>query len=390
MLRMSIITKLFDQIEELDLRVLVDNQVRESKRIEYKNELPGRRNQDRREFLADVTSFANASGGDLLYGVETESGIPVDVLGLDIPNVDEVILRLENMIQSGIDPRIPGIRIRDIPLQNGNVVIIIRIPRSWILPHMVTYQDLSRFFSRNSAGKYLLDVSEIRNLFSLSQTIPERIRSFRMERLSTINSGETPVTISNVSKLVLHLIPLNSFSISTSYDLSLISQVYPRPLYTSGWGGRYNFDGFVSYTYYRDTTTAYTYVQLFRNGVFEAVDTLLLSEGHIPSVAYERELLEIIPYYLSLQERLGVELPILIMLSLLGVNGFEMAVDRTRFWHRNATSIDRDNVIVPETMINNFNDDVNKTMKPVFDSVWNAAGWPRCFNYDEEGNWIGH
>jgi hypothetical protein len=28
-----------------------------------------------------------------------------------------------------------------------------------------------------------------------------------------------------------------------------------------------------------------------------------------------------------------------------------------------------------------------EVMRPVFYSVWNAAGWPRSMNYDDAGNW---
>lgn len=27
-----------------------------------------------------------------------------------------------------------------------------------------------------------------------------------------------------------------------------------------------------------------------------------------------------------------------------------------------------------------------KVIRPVFDSIWNAAGWPRSMNYDEAGS----
>ena len=47
----------------------------------------------------------------------------------------------------------------------GNQIVLVRIPRSWVSPHMVTHKGTSRFFARNSAGKYQLDVSELRTAF---------------------------------------------------------------------------------------------------------------------------------------------------------------------------------------------------------------------------------
>lgn len=63
------IQKNIDEITEEDLQALIDNSVLESKSIEYKQSLPGNSDSEKKEFLADVSSFANASGGDLIYGI---------------------------------------------------------------------------------------------------------------------------------------------------------------------------------------------------------------------------------------------------------------------------------------------------------------------------------
>ena len=64
------IDKAIDKIEPADLERLVQNGVAEGRTLEYKEELPGGTDDDRREFLGDVSAFANASGGDLIYGAE--------------------------------------------------------------------------------------------------------------------------------------------------------------------------------------------------------------------------------------------------------------------------------------------------------------------------------
>ena len=50
--------KLEDIIIE-DLRQLIDNNVIEKKTLEYKSQLPGNTDLAKKEFLADVSSFAN-------------------------------------------------------------------------------------------------------------------------------------------------------------------------------------------------------------------------------------------------------------------------------------------------------------------------------------------
>lgn len=70
-------------------------------------------------------------------------------------------------------PRIPGISMRAVPLKGKRFVIVIRIPKSWASPHMIT-KGSSKFYSRNSAGKYPLDVFEIRTAFNVSLGPPPR------------------------------------------------------------------------------------------------------------------------------------------------------------------------------------------------------------------------
>ena len=77
---------------------------------------------------------------------------------------------------------------------------------------MVTFQGVSKFYSRNSAGKYPLDVSEIRAAFLMSETTGQRIRSFRTDRLATIIADEMPVKLEKQQRLVFHIMPLASFS----------------------------------------------------------------------------------------------------------------------------------------------------------------------------------
>lgn len=71
---MTLFGKHLDSITEADLQALVDNEVAEDKLTEYKQELPGGGDSQRKEFLYDVTAFANASGGDLIFGVKEQGG----------------------------------------------------------------------------------------------------------------------------------------------------------------------------------------------------------------------------------------------------------------------------------------------------------------------------
>ena len=75
------ILKRFDDVTLADIEALAANNVPEGRTLEYKSELPGPKDDDKREFLYDVTSLANTDGGDLIFGVDTKGGVATAVPG---------------------------------------------------------------------------------------------------------------------------------------------------------------------------------------------------------------------------------------------------------------------------------------------------------------------
>jgi len=379
--------------KEEDLQALIDNSVLESKTIEYKQSLPSNSESSKKEFLADVSSFANASGGDLIFGIiaDKKTGVPKSLEGLTIENIDQEILRLENMIRDGIEPRIPSVITKPIKLSNSKFALIIRIPKSWVSPHRVILGGHDKFYSRSSNGKYPLDVGELRIAFNLSETITERIRNFRQDRISKIFANETPVPFYDTAKIVLHLIPIISFNPAQSYDIGKIASQFTimPPIHCGGWNPRYNLDGFLTYAPPQDGKS-HSYVQLFRNGIIEAVDGSMLEPEErgltILSRLYEQELINSFKSYLSILKTLNVEPPIFIFLALLGVKGYSMALG-SYFRVHDSHTIDRDVLLLPEVVIESYEDNAEKVLKPSFDSIWNACGFPRSFNYNDAGEW---
>ena len=75
---------------------------------EYKSALPSGSDAEGKELLADVCSFTNASGGDLVYGIEEAGGTPTALTGVSKLARDAEVLSLENIILSSVDPRPPS------------------------------------------------------------------------------------------------------------------------------------------------------------------------------------------------------------------------------------------------------------------------------------------
>ncbi len=220
--------------------------------------------------------------------------------------------------------------------------------------------------------------------------IVERIRRFRKNRISKIFVNETPVPFYDTAKIVIHLIPVISFNPAQRYEYE-ISQIasHPnemKPIFCSRHNGRYNFDGFLTYSG-NQHVRSHSYVQLFNNGIIEAVEGLLLEPRHnngkllIPSIAYEEELIKSLYDYLSILKKLNVELPVFIFLSLVGVQGYSMDVDRMSFSINEVYTIDRDILLIPEIAIESYDIIAKDILRPCFDSIWNACGYSGSLNY---------
>lgn len=402
---MAFWAKRVEDIDQSDLQSLVENEVAERRVLEYKESLPESSDADKREFLADVSSFANSAGGHLIYGVMAKDGIPQQLCGLRGVTVDDEKLRLENLMRDCIDPRLPGVSIHPVDLAGSGIAFLLHIPRSYAGPHAVNFKGHWRFYARNSAGKYPMDVSEMRMAFLLSETAVERVRGFRATRLKAILDGETAVSTPAGPKIVLHVVPLLAFEPGQSLELSLVeNDLTALPLLAIAHdpeSGRYNFDGFVAYPNADDSGLRYAYTQLYRSGCIEAVDTTVLIDSKMEDInpswqgpndpviiaGTDGFLLDCFPKYIALLKALGAQPPFFILLTFLGVKGFRIYRRGPLTMLKPNRKIDRENLILPEVVVDAYDADLPRLMKPAFDALWNAAGEPRSRNYDESGNW---
>ena len=371
-----------------DIEILVMDKVSEGRTLDYKRELHEATDAGNKEFLKDVSAFANTLGGYLVYGVDEEKGVPREITGVAVDDIDKLKLHFENLLRMGVEPKIRGVDFGCISYNDKQKVVVIKIPKSLSRPHMVTIKGHSRFYGRNSAGTYQLDVNDLRKLFLEADSLAVQIRNFRNNRLAHIATNETPVPLVNGAKIVLHILPESSFEIGQKYYFTEAALRDISPIGASGWNSRYNFDGFLTFCSYKEPYST-GYVQVFNNGVVEALDTRLVrpheNTKSIPSIAFEQAIVGAFAGYVSLLKKLGVGVPVWVCLALLGVKGYWMWVNN--FHLDDGASIERDELIIPEVRMEDFETAGEKILKSVFDTVWNACGYERSFNYDENGNW---
>jgi hypothetical protein len=390
------IQKVLNNINKQDIESLVSARVSESRTLDYKQQLPGSDTDKKREFLYDVSSFANAAGGDMVFGVADErdssdksTGLPASVEGMGIANVSDVIARLENLIRDGITPRIQGIQWQAVDGFPSGSVLVVRIPKSLIGPHMVVFGGMARFYSRNSTGKYPMDYREIRSAFVESTEIGEKLDALRRRRIPRILEGSTPLGLTDKAIVVLHLVPLSSLSFGVSHDVTRAAasmNLQLAPIGAKAWNGRYTFDGYLVIA-----SPMTSYVQVFRSGIIEAVNNSLLDVSHpdyknqIPSIAFEKNVIDAMQRYLAIQGGLAVALPIFAAITLLRVKGFRMSS-----YDSPSPPIDRDDLILPAVLIEDYDADIGRLLRPSFDALWQACGLEESLNYDDQGNWRKH
>lgn len=387
------IPKPLDKIEAADIQALVTNGDEERRTMDFKRDLPGNADKDKNELRADVTSFANAGGGDLIFGVDEAGGVATALPGLPGVDADAEIRRIEAVMQSSIDPRVPGFESRAIAIPGKGPVIVVRVPKSWRGPHLVKINDTFRMFGRNSKGKYIFDATEIRSAFALSEQLPERIRRWRDDRLAKIIGGTGPVQLAAGARLVVHVVPLTAFAAGQEIAVEAIkkaSQQFP-PLCEGGGDSRINIDGLLKFLGGRaGAPGASSYCQVFRSGIVEGVTTEVVqprdSRPFIASQWLVQEVVASIKQYRAGLIACGISPPFVVLGTLVGAKGATLAVSQ-RFVVWDHYPVDRDFVSLPEVLIEATDSDLLDDLRPLFDGVWNACGWVRCFDYNEHGKW---
>ena len=388
------------------LQRLIDGKASETRDIEYKRDTYGSTDKDHGEFLADISSFANASGGDIIIGMDAKSGVPIAFRALNTSEVDSETLRLESIARSGLQPRIFGLEVRPIPIENG-AVIVVRIPRSYNQPHRIVRQGSGqhRFYARSSAGKYEPNVDELRQLFTSAPQIAERIRDFRLDRIAKIAADDSQVKLLDERILTLHVIPFSAFDTRLSLPLDLQYRLYSRfpPIGANQTNNfRINVDGLLTLSNAeRQAQKQRAYVQLYHNGIVEAVaSSFARGEGttenpfSLTSIKTEVCIVQSSHQFVTNLKALGCSPPFAILVSLLGMKNvpysFTPIGDQgyVALYDQEAGILDRDQFHFSEVIVNTVYADAQdhaKMLRPLFNQIANAAGRASTVSFDGSG-----
>lgn len=148
------------------IKEYIDNQIEESLHLDYKasdslQKTDGKKN----EIAKDVSSFANSDGGIIIYGIkEFQHGTTFLPEKIDAINRNDFSKEaLEQIINSRISPRILGVKITPIILnENDQVIYIVEIPKS-DTAHQASDK---RYYRRFNFQSVPMDDWEIKDIFN--------------------------------------------------------------------------------------------------------------------------------------------------------------------------------------------------------------------------------
>lgn len=239
-----------------------------------------------------------------------------------------------------------------------------------------------------------MDTTQIRQAFDGSSELPKRIKEWRDDRLGHIMANSGPVLMKEGPCLVLHVVPMSIFSDPHRYTIAELSdkKASAPPLSASplgGWDSRINIDGRLTILRDpREPSKAIDYAQAFRSGAIEAATKQSITRGddgiyYLEYRYYELYILTAMDLYAKALTHLDVSVPVALTLSVIGAKGAYMNYGD---FPEEFVRLDRDVLLLPEVLVDDLSQDVATMLRPLFDSVWNAFGHPRCYNYDNEGN----
>jgi hypothetical protein len=381
------LTKRLEDIDLTDIEALKDNGVAEGHFLDFKASGVGGTYDDRREFLSDVSAFANAWGGDIIYGVTESAGVASGVPGFDLPDPDKEELRLKNLLRDGLEPRLTSGSIRWLPMSATRGVLIVRIPRSWIAPHRVTLQGHDKFYVRDSNGKHPMNVDELRRAFTFSDSIAERLRRFREDRIRIIQGGDDPLPLQRGVRMILHIVPLTAFV--DPLDLQFHHSQHQGIIMPFGAGGfdyQYTLDGYITYSGMGNSSEAVrAYTLMFRTGAVEMAASIpggVDNNGkrllHLTGI--EGFVAQGWQRYTMFAKFFGIEAPFYVFLSMLNIKGFEP--EASFFISPSPVPSRRDSILFPEVELasDRLAQGPGVIFARLFDTLANAFGLERSSN----------
>lgn len=366
---------------------VINAEVAEGQSLEFKAELPDRSDKGKAEFLKDVSALANASGGAILFGVVEEGGKAESLSGLQLTDPDAEVLRLSQILESGIEPRVAGIQFAPLTLGESDVLVV-DVPQSFDAPHRYLFNGHSKFVQRSGIHVSELTFDQLRSAFSRSN---ERVLRIREQWASEFGLAKAWKPFRDGPVCVLRVSSLLAADGRQVIDPQT-AQGFWSNLIQSDWGGGspiYNYEGLVVAPG-RHEPDVEAYTQVHRTGAVTSYRIVGREwEGDdifIPGWA-ERFLMEALPKAHKFLQSQGIAGSAMVHIGITRLDRRKFVYTEHGFAAQSSANIKQ--LELPELLIENLSDelDLHAMLKPGLDLIWQAYGLQCCGNYGPDGTW---
>jgi hypothetical protein len=148
------------------IKELIEKNFNETEHFDFKEKANNKDQKSKYRMIKTCSAFANSSGGFLVFGVADDKSLPLEerLVGLD-PNFDfpEYFGNFPKQCNPSVywDFKNPSL-----VLENGNVIHIVHIPKSWEAPHSTLRDGQTPEFSkRTNKGNEIMSHEEIKISF---------------------------------------------------------------------------------------------------------------------------------------------------------------------------------------------------------------------------------
>ena len=192
----------------------------------------------------------------------------------------------------------------------------------------------------------------------------------------------------------VHVVPYRAITYIDPIDVGGIDleRTHLAPIGSTGSNTRFNSGGLFLDAPGSDGKSG-GFLQLFRNGVIESVDSRIMvghgrREDGLPLTKFADDLVTFVAGACRMFRQLNVRPPVLVLVSFVGIQGASLLVPKGGGSAYYACQFDQDPLLLPEVHLTDLKAASQPALRVALDALWQAAGQRRCSCYDANGTWI--
>lgn len=188
-----------EDVQYSAVTTLISSQVAEAFDLDFKSEMYGVLDKDKRDAATDVAALANTAGGLIIGGIaEDDQARAAAAPGVALSDAEE--RRIRQIVASHVVPLpvFDVVRVED-PARPGHGLVLIAVPRSPLAPHAVIVNDGLRYPRRNGATTRYLSEPEVaaayRERFAAAHRQADRAREIEADALDRLAVADDQVWV---------------------------------------------------------------------------------------------------------------------------------------------------------------------------------------------------